>query len=205
MFKKHKIAFSEKNIFGKKFKADIETCFCVISKLLFNEKINLDGTIDISFNSYFNNNKKISELWSYIYYLCFYNRSFVPVFKRMMNKYNKKISAENFYSTVIIFTRDDIDPENIPIITLDARTLIIFINKVIEQYNKIMINPIFDYLGVLMKKNSILKGTPIGSAFGSIKIETGNNSNNYKKSIKIVTNPSNIKNANVKISFQQNN
>jgi hypothetical protein len=194
MFEKKRIAFSIKRIFGSKFKPSIDICFCTVSKMLFNGKINTDGTIDITQLA----NLKIDELWSYIYYLYFYNHTNVTVFKSMKNETNGKASAEQFYGTVISMAEVEVETLNInsqPAKAFDPTTLIIFINEVIEEFGKELINPVFDYLGILLKKNILTRLSGI-----TIKTnETSNSVDNNK--IKIVTDNAGIKNANVKFSL----
>lgn len=193
MFEKQRIAFTRKEIFGNKFKPTINACFCTVSRMLFGDNINTDGTIDI--DKAVNLTKE--ELWSYIYYLYFYNNTNVSIFKAMKNEENGKASAPNFYSTVISMV-DDEDAEGgnnakKPAKPFDTTTLIIFINNVIEEFGRELVNPIFDYLNVIIKKNIITK-------LSGITIVTGNNATtgNANK-IKIVTDEKNVANANVKI------
>jgi len=188
MYEKSRVAFTRKEIFGNKFKPTITTCFCTVSKMLFADMINTDGTIDID--------KAVSlkkeELWAYIYYLYYYNNTNVSVFKSMKNEDNGKASAAHFYDTVISIT-DEEDDETKPAKPFDTTTLIIFINNVLEEFGHELINPIFDYLEVILKKNII-------SRISGITIKTGNVSTNSGK-IKIVTDEKDIANANVKVTL----
>lgn len=196
MFEKQRIAFSRKEIFGLKFKPTIDICFCTVSKMLFNGKINTDGTIDINQAV----NLKKDELWSYIYYLYFYNHTNVTVFESMKNKENGKASAEQFYAAVVSMAEDELETSNTnantqPAKPFDPTTLIIFINEVIEEFGKELINPIFDYLGILLKKNVLTR-------LSGITIKTNENSNTIDNNkIRIVTDNAGIKNANVKFSL----
>lgn len=193
MFKKKKIAFSRRELFGTKFKSSIDNCFCVVSKMLFNDKINLDGTIDITQAV----NLKIEELWSYIYYLHFYNHKNVTIFASMTDE--NKASAEKFYSAVISLTADENESiytnsntNSEPAKSFDVTTLIIFINNVFEEFGQGLVNPIFDYLSILMKKNVLTR-------LSGITIKTGDNASNK---IKIVTDNADIANANVKFRLE---
>jgi hypothetical protein len=192
MFEKKRIAFSRKEIFGTKFKSSIDDCFCVVSKMLFNDRINLDGTIDITQAA----NLKKEHLWSYIYYLYFYNHTNVTIFTSMTNPDNGKASAEKFYSAVISLTEGENETtdtnSNTPVKSFDVTTLIIFVNEVIEEFGKELINPIFDYLSVLMKKNVLTR-------LSGITIKTGEQTENK---IKIVTDNADIANANVKFRLE---
>lgn len=199
MFEKKRIAFSRKEIFGTKFKSSIDDCFCVVSKMLFNDKINLDGTIDITQAA----NLKKEELWSYIYYLYFYNHTNVTIFTSMTNPDNGKASAEKFYSAVISLTEDENETTDTnsntnskPVKSFDVTTLIIFVNEVIEEFGKELVNPIFDYLSVLMKKNVLTR-------LSGITIKTGDNASTQSENkIKIVTDNADIANANVKFRLE---
>jgi hypothetical protein len=201
MFEKKRVAFSRKEIFGLKFKPTIDICFLAVAKMLFSERINIDGTIDINQSI----NLKKEELWSYVYYLYFYNHSNVEIFQSMKNKKDGKASAELFYSTVVSFTGSEaentytnVNVNSHPAKSFDNVTLIIFINNVIEDYGKVMVNPIFDYLSILMKKNVLTR-------LSGITIKTGDDNGNNSNKIKIVTNNANVANANVKIKFEVEN
>jgi len=207
MFTKQRIAFSRKEIFGSKFKATIDACFCVVSKMLFNDKINIDGTIDITEAS----NLKKEELWSYIYYLYFYNHSNVTIFQSMTNKDNGKASAEQFYAAVVSLTENEnenaytdvnVNVNSHPAKPFDISTLIIFINEVIEEFGKELVNPIFDYLSVLMKKNVMTRLS--GITIKTHENASGNSSQNANK-IRIVTDNAGVANANVKFKLEFEN
>jgi hypothetical protein len=133
------ISFKTHAIFGKKFKPDIHACFCSVSKLLFNETINIEGLIDFD-----NVGHQVSvyELWSYIYYLYFYNNKNIDSFTRMMDNNNKyqKASASNFYNEVI--SNVQLDHGDM----LNTESLILFINKVILDNQDIIVNPVIIYL-----------------------------------------------------------
>ncbi len=189
MYEKSRVAFTRKEIFGNKFKPNINACFCTVSKMLFADMINTDGTIDINKSVNF----KKEELWSYIYYLYFYNNTNVNVFKSMKNKDNGKASAVHFYDTVISMVAEAEDDETKPPKPFDTTTLIIFINNVIEEFGRELVNPIFDYLGIILKKNVL-------SRISAITLKTVNVGTNSGK-IKIVTDEKNVANANVKVTL----
>jgi hypothetical protein len=178
MYTKQRIAFSKKELFGNHFKPGMDSCFCRVSRLVFEGKINPDGTIDINKSGQFTKD----DLWSYIYYLFFYNNTNIPVFTSMVNQNNGKASAPLFYQAVF-------NSESTPL-NADIPTLILFINETLNKYGDELVNPIFDYLKVIMQKNIINKISGI-SVFA----------NNSKTGFEIVTNAEKIKNANVKINF----
>lgn len=199
MFEKKRVAFSRKEIFGNNFKPVIDICFCRVSRMVYDDKFMIpDGTIDITKAAAF----KKDELWSYIYYLYYYNQSNVLIFENMKDQENGKASAELFYNTVIAFV--DGEKENAVVDEskvappFDVSTLIMFINTIIEDFGKELINPIFDYLKLLVNKSMLarISGITLKANSGT----SGNTGNSYSK-IKIVTDEQNVKNANVKISF----
>jgi len=189
MFEKQRIAFSNKDIFGLRFKADVRACFCTVSQMLFDDKINLDGTIDIS--------KVVSltkyELWCYVYYLFFHNQTNVPIFRSMVNPETGKASAPLFYEAVLSMVQDEkyTAREDLPARALDPTTLVLFINEVLEEFGKQLVNPIFDYLHVIMQKN-------IMSRIANVTIKTGDKNTDR---IKIVTDQRNVDDANVKVDL----
>lgn len=196
MFEKARVAFTKKEVFGTKFTPAIDTCFCTVSKMVYNDKINPDGTIDINKNG----SLSLKELWSYVYYLHFYNHTNVPVFKSMTNQKNGKANAVLFYTAVTAFVENvDEDTEEKPAKPFDNTTLIIFINNVIEEFGKQLVNPIFDYLQVLLKKNVLTRISGITLVTG--KDDVGNNATSSANKIRIVTDPNSVANANVKVKL----
>lgn len=174
MFEKKKTAFSDKTVFGYNFKATIDECFCKVSKMLFMNKINTDGTIDESKADIC----KKSELWSYIYYLYHYNSSDIDEFKAM--KVKDKANAVAFYNMV----RSIIDQHEFDLVTsinkkpITVLNLIKFINYVIVNYSELekdkdLVNPIIDYLKVMMTKQHIPPHMP------SIKFVTGDKNSKF--------------------------
>lgn len=187
MFQKQKVSFNSKEVFDSKFKANIDTCFCVVSKLLFNNIINIDGSIDIDKAILL----KKFQLWSYIYYLYFFNNKVIPEFIAMKTAKNDKASAILFYDTVMKTVNEkNIQNAKAKVIPFDINTLIYFINIIIHKYEHNMTNPVIDYLNKILEKQII-------PSLGSISIRTGTNSGN----VKIITNPQNVSNSNVKVKL----
>lgn len=157
MFEKKKIAFNMKEIFGVRFKADNDYAYNVMTKILFNNKAEMNGKIEASQILKFTK----AELWAYIYYLYYYNNNKIEEFKQMQLK--GKASAELFYNVVGSNT-----VHNIKITANTKRgefppytpnTLVEFINLIIDKYGNALSNPIFDYFQILMtEKKSQLKG-----------------------------------------------
>lgn len=197
MFEKARVAFTRKEIFGTKFRPAIDPCFCTVSKMLYAGLINSDGTIDIDKSGVISK----QQLWSYVYYLWFYNHTNVLVFKSMKSPENGKANAALFYSAVTMFVegQDDNAREEKPVKPFDTTTLILFISEVLEEFGKQLVNPIFDYLRVLLERDVITRLSGVG-------IITGKKDNpNSKADITIVTDPKEVENANVKITFTRKN
>lgn len=151
MYEKLRIAYSREEIFGKHFKPSINDCYCRTAKIFFNNKINTDGSIELTKESKF----KREDLWSYLYYLYYYNHSIIQEFKEIVNVSKDKSSAEKFYNIIIkIFNiNDNVSKSAKP---LDNIILIKFINYIIKEYSsKNLINPIFDYINILLRTQNI--------------------------------------------------
>ena len=193
------VSFSNTALFDKKFKSDIETCSCLVGKMFFSRKINIDGSIDVD-NMV---NLRKYELWSYIYYLYYFNNTSIDEFSSMKNPKDGKASAENFYRTV----RDVVDNQFVEkinqasekdemVVPLDPRTLSYFINLIVHRYEDDLTNPIIDYIKELVERNK-------GAKFNSLLIKTGND-----KDIKITpgfgknANANAARNANVKVNVK---
>ena len=192
MYEKSKLSFKNKAIFGYNFKNSIDECFCRVSKMLFSGKINPDGMISEERSDAF----RKSELWSYIYYIYHYNNSDVDEFKAMKTKKTGLASAIMFYNVVnTVSERESYDlsssfDEAKPFSTL---TLIKFLNYIIIDNENELVNPIFDYLKVMMDKKILTN-------MEGIKLVTNKNGQNGKFDI-LMGNA--VKNANVKIGLQR--
>lgn len=169
VFKKKQVSFKTIEVFGTGFKTDVEVCFCIVSKLLFRNVINIDGSIDME--QLVNVQKK--EIWSYIYYMYQYNNATIPEFIKMKNPTTGKADGQQFYNVVF----DDIDISNetngnivvnknsntninskkIRNVGTDIVRLVYFINKMVHTYKSDLINPVVDYLKQLMKKEVFTK------------------------------------------------
>ena len=188
MFEKHNVAFTNRDIFGRSFRPAVEASFCVVSKMLFSGKIETDGTIDLK-NEVMLSKK---ELWSYVYYLFYHNHMNIPVFKGMKSPKDGKASAELFYAAIVSFVDGRLSVKSVKPVDLTA--LILFINGVIRDYKE-LINPVFDYLKVLLTKTEDLRAL---TNISGISLITGVDG---KSGFKIVTSPNEVANANVKISI----
>lgn len=187
MFEKQRVAFNNKDIFGNKFSSNIESCFCSVSKMLFANIINVDGSIDVEKGP----SLKKEQLWSYIYYLFYYNNKNEKTqeFVSMKTQKTGKANAVNFYDVVMTVTKST-KTDGKPIV-LDQNTLIYFINITIHKYNNTLVNPVIDYLNQILAKEII-------PSLGSLSIKTNSTPG---KNVTIVTDPAKIANANVKVNF----
>jgi hypothetical protein len=73
----------------------------------------------------------------------------------------------------------------------DENTLVYFINIIVHKYNNTLVNPVIDYLNQILSKEII-------PTLGSISIKTGNSNG---KNVTIITDPTKMSNANVKVKF----
>jgi hypothetical protein len=197
MFEKARVAFTRKEIFGPKFRPAIDPCFCTVSKMLYAGLINPDGTIDVDKAGVISK----QQLWCYVYYLWFHNHTNVPIFKSMKSPDNGKATATLFYSAVTAFVEgvnDDDDAEKPK--PFDTTTLILFINQVLEEFQHQIVNPIFDYLKMLLQRDVVTRLSGVGIITGKNNSSDGKNPN-----ITIVTDPKEVENANVKITFSRKN
>ena len=203
MTKKATLSFKNATVFDKKFKTDIETCSCVVSKMFFAGKLNMDGTINKdnipALRKY--------ELWSYIYYLFYYNNSSIPEFAEMKAKSiggDLKASAMAFYIVVnsvverknaASITVNSIVPTIIP---FDIQTLAYFIEVMIAKYaeegdHPKLMNPIVDFVKDLIHKSQMV----VEDRMSQIVVKTGNNN------VKIVSgsDPS-VNDADIKVNIK---
>lgn len=198
--KKRLVTFGNIHVFDKKFKADIETCFSVVAKMLFAKKIGVDGSVDV--NNVVNLRKY--ELWSYIYYLYYYNHTSIDEFASMKSTGNfGGASAENFYKTVRdVVNNKYVDsmsvgigsPDNI--IPFDIQTLCYFLNYMIHKYEDDLKNPIIDYL------KEILRAKDPVSKLNSLIVKMTPNAKNAVKIIPGTLNAKGSQNADVKIDIK---
>jgi len=184
MFEKKKVAFKNKQIFGN-FKNNINACFCKVTKMMLSEKINVDGTINITKAA----DMALEELWSYVYYLYFYNKDHLSVFKSMIDPDTGKATAIRFYESVIAFTNiRNSQTSATPAKPFNSVLLSEFINKVLAEYNIKVINPVFDYLHRIMERKI---------TFSGLTLRTGDNKGN----VSLLTKADNVKNADIKITL----
>lgn len=180
LFKKKAVSFSTQEVFDVSFKPDMEACFCMVSKLLFRNVINVDGSIDMEQMV----NVKKRELWSYIYYLYQYNNGTLPEFIAMKNPSTGKADGMLFYQVVYIddgnvkASNGNSNANEPKKLGTDIARLVYFINKVVHTYKDDMINPVIDYLKQLMKKEVLAK-------LSEVKIEMAQLPGNSKKNVRV--------------------
>lgn len=152
---KSRLTFGTQAVF-ERFTPAVDAAFCVVSRMMFFDKIEVDGTIreaDLS-------RLRVGELWSYIYYLYYYNSSSVEEFVRMkeggegLNK--GKASALLFYRSVQKEVSNQFVGDE-DIVPFDVNTLAYFINKVILRYGVNLRNPIVDYLKRIMDSKEAME------------------------------------------------
>jgi hypothetical protein len=177
MFTKSKLSFKNELIFGKKFKPTADKAFCVVAKMLFFGRINVDGSINLDQAGFL----KKGDIWSYIYYLYVYNNTTVEEFVMMRNE-KGKASALNMY-TVVKDTVGITFPSGEEIQPFDINALIHFINVIVR---KDIQNPVVDYLKKIMGNDRAV------DAINRFNVETGSSK------VVAVTDP---KDADIKIRF----
>lgn len=116
--------------------------------MLFENHINIDGTINVDTASLL----RKYEIWSYIYYLYYYNHSVIQEFADMKNAKTGKASAMQFYDVVRRVVQNPLIPETSDnVVPFDVNTLIFFVNKMINTYGNNMMNPVVVYLQKLLE------------------------------------------------------
>lgn len=183
MYQKKKLAFSNRTIF-EKFSPSIDRCFCVVAKMMFANRINIDGSIDMSQAGFLKKN----EVWSYIYYLFYYNNTTLEEFATMRDEEKGKASAIRFYEVVKAVVQNQFIADD-KVVPLDINTLIYFVNAIVHKYGENMKNPVVDYLISVLDKH---KGV---THLNKLSVITGTNAS-------VVAEPEKVANANVKVSFQ---
>ena len=184
MFKKEKISFRNKVIFDSDFKASIDRAFCVVAKMLFDGRVNVDGSINVEQVGYL----RKYQLWSYIYYLYHHNHSIVEEFSNMMNPENGKVSASRMYEEVRRVVNNPTIPEG-SVLPFDVNSLIYFINIMVHKYKMDMMNPVVNYLQQLLSNRDAI------SKLQSFTLVTGRSPNE----VEVITDPERIANSDIKV------
>jgi hypothetical protein len=174
LFKKKQVSFSNQEVFDTGFKPDVESCFCTVSRMLFKNVINIDGSVDME--QLVNVRKK--ELWAYIYYLYQYNNGTIEEFMSMKNPVSGKADGQLFHDVVYDDKDFNTNATSVKKIGTDILRLVYFINKTVHTYKKDLINPIIDYLNQLMKKEMFTK-------LSEIKVQMVPKDNTRKNNVKI--------------------
>lgn len=184
-FQKKKLAFRNQAVFDRSFSPAVDSCFCVVARLVFEGRINVDGTINVEQAGYL----KKGDVWSYIYYLYTYNHTSVEEFVAMKDE-KGKASALRFYEVVKAVVQNQFVPE-VAIVPLDVNTLIYFINLMCQRYGENMQNPVATFLQSMTKRPEVVHLSKLSVVTGQ---EPG--------AVNVITNANKAKNANVKVQFE---
>lgn len=181
MFVKARLSFANDAVFEKDFKPTIDNAFCVVSRLMWLQRINVDGTIDMDQATLL----KKYEIWSYIYYLYYHNHSTLDIFAKMKSEDNGKASALLFYKAVAEKVNNQFIEESLAknkLVPFDVNTLIYFVNLIVQEYGEDLTNPVIQYLQRIVKdpdtiekirKFSLVTGRPPGN----VEVVTGDGVN----------------------------
>ena len=137
--------FTRIDIFGKGFISGLSMTSCVVAKLVNDNILNMDGTIDrTDIEAYARLQKR--SLWLYIYYLWQQNHDRVDVFARMSKSVpggGVKASSSNFVSEVVrhlsVKGHVVVDHSNPA-----KEDLVEFVNLVIEEYSEVVTIPFLE-------------------------------------------------------------
>lgn len=148
----HEITFASHHVFNdnsynrRLFRPHVDSCSCVVSRMIFSNVINIDGSIDDIQVV----NLTVGHLWSYVFYLYTYNHTTSQVFSRMKSDGRNRANAGRFLAVVIQDTSRGYVAE--PSDVADVSRLIYFVNKTIHESNTALINPIIDYMQRLLSR-----------------------------------------------------
>lgn len=171
MFSRSKLAFTNEAVFEKEFKPAIDQAFCVVSKMMWMNRINIDGTIDADQAVFL----RKYEIWSYVYYMFYHNHSTLDMFAGMKSEENGKANALLFYETVAKMVDNQFVNESLAkgkIVGFDVNTLIYFVNIVVQKFGQDLTNPVVQYLQKIvsspetvekLRKFSLITGRPPGN------------------------------------------
>lgn len=154
------ITFKKKEIFGNKFIPSIKSSLQYTILLLTREIIIVGSSIAKAGTLDFNKGVNLSktELWSYIYYLYYYNKNTNRVFNSMKKG---KANAFLFLESILNYVKAS---------KIDKITLVTFINKIINDYK--LLNPLIDNLVNIMNNKEVIP------RLSEILIKNGNVTNN---------------------------
>jgi hypothetical protein len=130
---KERIKFKNQKVFGRLFDPFIDSAISFVGKMYIAGKIDNTGKIiDAS----------LSQLWSYVYYLYYYNKTHEP-FDKMKTLTGNHASARNFYKIVHEYTSTSGK--------IDETILKKFINIIVSKYD--LNNPILKGSIMIPKSN----------------------------------------------------
>lgn len=90
--------FKNEDLFGQGFKSGISNAECELFHMLMEDVLNLDGTIDVKMISA--KQYPLRDLWKYVYYLWYHNKSISPVFQQMgvqLSGKSKRVTASAYH------------------------------------------------------------------------------------------------------------
>jgi hypothetical protein len=133
-----KTNFHDKQIFGQGFQPGLKSCMPGIGTLFQEDILKLDGTINLERMG------KVTKtvVWTYIYYLWYYNKETVEVFKKMTDDSQKvKKASATLFSVAV---KEYIQKQNPDKILSKARTfskenLVSFVNDTVKENKDIKI------------------------------------------------------------------
>jgi hypothetical protein len=163
------IDFDTQKVFGTHFQPVFCKCFYYVSKILYHEKINLNGTINFEHV----HTLKKHELWSYIFYLHYYNHTRIQLFKNMER--HSIPDARRFFNVVMNTLEIPTNAQENPRVTVE--NLILFINMIMKSYDNLY-NPLLMYLNKIIEKNKMLM-------LQGITIKTNSDKINVSRQIKV--------------------
>lgn len=189
---KKKVAFRNNEVYGKQFRPGIKLVFPIVAKMLFDDKINVSGGI----NADKSDNINKSELFNYVYYLWYYNKTNIYPFNEMSDEKNHA-SGTLFYNSIKKIVDNDYQYNvcrNTSVTQISISGLIYFINKIVNENIDRIIIPIIDHLQILLKDET-------QKSISSISIKTSSNTNNEKIYKAQLLNDKNVNNGDIKIKF----
>jgi hypothetical protein len=134
------VSFGSKTVFGSRFQPGIKNAIGVVGSLLNTGALRLEGSIDPSDVSKIRKH----QIWSYIYYLWYYNRDKIEIFEKMSNYEGKKAKATaktfltSFYD-MMDKTGLEINSSTQLITIFNKERIVDTLNKILEKYPDISI------------------------------------------------------------------
>jgi hypothetical protein len=173
-----KVNFASKAVFGDNFSPGNQKSVAILGSILDNNLLKTDGTIAIEDIPKW----KKSEIWSYIYYLWYHNRTKIEVFKTMTHLHGKKeqASAKTFINGLYAIM-DRGTEKNSTLSSIFTKERLIYTTNRIVRDNKTISIPILQniYKKLLNATNAAIPNNI--KAQVKINGNRNNNTNNTKK------------------------